>query len=77
MVVAKDGDFPRTGPWHCNDRVDDYSRYYCFGCLVYMDPFDKRFFDSLGIFSAHIGYRGHIVYDDQAGGHCCWLDTGD
>ncbi len=28
--------------------MDDYSRYYYFGSCVYMDPFDKRFLDSLG-----------------------------
>jgi hypothetical protein len=48
LVLAEEGDFPRTGPWHRNGWVDDYSRYYYFGCLVYMDPFDERFFDSLG-----------------------------
>jgi hypothetical protein len=24
-----------------------------------------------------MGDRGRIVYDDQVGGHCCWLDAGD
>jgi hypothetical protein len=24
-----------------------------------------------------MGDKGCIVYDDQAGGHCCWLDAGD
>jgi hypothetical protein len=71
FVVAEKGDFSCTGPWHCNGWVDDYLRYYYFGCLVYMDPFDERFFDSLGVFSAHMGDKVRIVYDDQAGGHCC------
>jgi hypothetical protein len=42
-----------------------------------MDPFDKQFFDSSGLFSAHMGDKGCIVNDDQAGGHCCWLDAGN
>jgi hypothetical protein len=77
LAVAEEGDFPCTGSWHCNGWVDDYSRYYYFGCLVYMDPFDERFFDSLGFFSAHMGDMGRILYNDQAGGHYCWLDAGD
>ncbi len=29
LVLAEEGDFPRTGPWHCDGWVvDDYSRYY-------------------------------------------------
>jgi hypothetical protein len=64
LVVADDGDFPCTGPWHCNGWVDDYLRYNYFGRLVYMDPFNKRFFNSLGIFSAHMGDKGRIVYND-------------
>ncbi len=48
LVLAEEGDFPRTGPWHCDGWVDDYSHYYYFGCLVYMDPFDERFFNSSG-----------------------------
>ncbi len=48
LVLAEEGDFPRMGPWHRNGWVDDYSRYYYFSCLVYMDPFDERFFNSLG-----------------------------
>ncbi len=39
-----------------------------------MEPFDERFFDSLGFVSAHMGDRGRIVYNDQAGGHCCLTD---
>ncbi len=77
LVVAEEGDFPRTGPWHRNGWVDNYSRYYYFGCLVYMDPFDEQFFNSSGFFSAHMEDKGRIVYNDQAGGHCCWLDAGD
>jgi hypothetical protein len=75
LVVAEEGGFPCTGPWHCNGVVDNYLRYYYFGHLIYMDPFDEWFFDSLGFFSVHMGDRGRIVYDDQAGGHCCWLDA--
>jgi hypothetical protein len=77
LVVAEEGIFPCMGPWHCNGWVDNYWWYYYFGCLVYMDPFDKWFFDSSGFFSAHLGERGRIVYNDQAGGHCCWLDASD
>ncbi len=46
LVVAEEEDFPRTEPGHWGSWVDDYSWYYYFGRLVYMDPFDKRFFDS-------------------------------
>ncbi len=77
LVIANEGDFPHTEPWHCDGWVDDYLRYYYFGWLVYMDPSDKRFFDSLGFFSAHMGEGGGIVYNDQVGRHCCWLDAGD
>jgi hypothetical protein len=42
-----------------------------------MDPFDNRFFNSLGGLSAHMGDRGRIVYNDQAGGQCCWLGAGN
>ncbi len=58
LVVAEEGDFPCTRPWHCNGWVDNYSRYYYFGCLVYMDPFNERFFDSSGFFSAYMGDKG-------------------
>jgi hypothetical protein len=34
LVVAEEGYFPCTGPWHCNGWVDDYLRYYYFGCYV-------------------------------------------
>ncbi len=79
LVVAEEGDFPHTEPWHCDGWVDDYLRYYYFGRLVYMDPFDfdERFFNYLGYFSAHMGEGGCIVYDDQAGRHCCWSDAGN
>jgi hypothetical protein len=43
LVVAEEGDFPLLEPWHCNGWVDDYLRCHYFGCLVYMDSFDKRF----------------------------------
>jgi hypothetical protein len=42
-----------------------------------MDPFDERFFDSSGFFSAHMGDRGLILYNNKARGHCCWLDAGN
>ncbi len=42
-----------------------------------MDPFDDQFFDSLGVFSAHMGDKGCIVYNNQVGGLCCRLDAGD
>jgi hypothetical protein len=42
-----------------------------------MDAFDKRFFDSSGFLSAHMGDKGCTVYNDQAGGHCCLLNAGD
>ncbi len=79
LVVAEEGDFPSTGPWHRDGWVDDSSQYYYFGLLVYMDnPFDERFFNSSGGFSAHnMGDKGRIVYDDQVGGQCCWLDAVD
>ncbi len=77
LVLAEEGDFSRAGPWHHDGWVDDYSRYYYFGCLVYMDPFDKRFFNSSGFFCAHMGDKGCIVCNDQAGGHCCWLKASD
>ncbi len=77
LVVAEEGDFPCMGPWHRDGWVDNYSWYYYFGCLVYMDPFDKLLFNSLGFFSAQMGDRGHILYNDEAGGHCCWLDAGN
>ena len=44
LVLAEEGDFPRTGPWHRNGWVMEFSRYYYFGRMVYMDPFDERFF---------------------------------
>ncbi len=28
LVVAEEGDFPCTGPWHCNGWVDNYLWYY-------------------------------------------------
>jgi hypothetical protein len=77
LVVAEEGDFPHMGPWHHDGWVDDYSRYYHFGCLVYMDPFDERYFDSMGFFSAHMEQGSCIVYDDQVGGHCCWMNAND
>ncbi len=48
LIVAEEGDFPCTWPWHRNGWVDNYSGYYYFGRLVYMDPFDEWFFDSSG-----------------------------
>ncbi len=77
LVVAGEGDFPLMGPWHHDGWVDDYSRYYYFACLVYMDPFDKLFYNSLCFFSAHMVEGSHIVYGNQVGRHCCWLNAGD
>jgi hypothetical protein len=77
LVVAEEGSFPCMGPWHHNGWVDEYLRYYYFGHLVYMDPFGEWFFDSPGFFSAHMGEGNCIVYEDQVGGHCCWLDASD
>jgi hypothetical protein len=48
LVLVEEGDFPRTGPWHRDGWVVIFSRYYYFGRMVYMDPFDERFFDSSG-----------------------------
>ncbi len=48
LVLAEEGDFPRTGPWHRDGWVVNFSWYYYFGRMVYMDPFDERFFDSSG-----------------------------
>jgi hypothetical protein len=77
LGLAEEGDFPHTGPWHCDGWVDHYSCYYYFGRLICMDPFDERFFNSSGFFSANMVDKGHVVYNDQAGGHCCWLDASD
>ena len=77
LVLAEEGDFPRTGPWHHDGWVVQYSRYYYFGRMVYMDPFDERFFDSSGFFSANSIPKNRVAFDDQAGGYCCWLDAGD
>ena len=46
LVLAEEGDFPHTGPWHHNGWVVEFSQYYYFGRMVYMDPFDERLFDS-------------------------------
>jgi hypothetical protein len=48
LVLVEEGDFPRTGPWHHDGWVVEFSRYYYFGQMVYMDPFDERFYDSSG-----------------------------
>jgi hypothetical protein len=77
LVLAEEGDSPRTGPWHRNGWVIEFSRYYYFGQMVYMDPFDERFFDSSGFFSAYSVPKKRVAFDDQAGGYCCWLDAGD
>jgi hypothetical protein len=77
LVVAEEGDFPCTRPWHHDGWMDGYSRYYYFGSLVYMDLFDKRFFNSLGSFNSRMEQGSCIVYNNQVGGHCCWLDAGD
>ena len=41
-----------------------------------MYPFDERFFDSLGLFSAYLCLKSRIAYDDQVGGVLllvgCW-----
>jgi hypothetical protein len=50
LVLVEGGYFLCTGPLHCDGWVDDFLRYYYFGCLVYMDPFDERFFNSLVLF---------------------------
>jgi hypothetical protein len=57
LVLAEEGDSPRTGPWHRDGWVDDYSRYYYFGHLVYMDPFYEQFFNSLGVLVLIWGIR--------------------
>jgi hypothetical protein len=57
LVLAEEGDFSHTGPWHRDGWVDDYSHYYYFGCLVYMDPFNKWFFNSSGFFVLIWGIR--------------------
>jgi hypothetical protein len=77
LVLAEDGDFTCTGPWHCDGWVDEFSWHYYFGCLVYVDPFDTRFFGSLFLFCAYLILRSHIAFVDQVGGYCCWLDVGD
>jgi hypothetical protein len=40
-------------------------------------PLRQAVLQFFGVFSAHMGDKGHIVYDDQVGGHCCWLDAVD
>ena len=77
LVLAEEGDFPRTGPWHRDGWVIEFSRYYYFGRMVYMDPFDERFLDSSGFFSAYSVSKSRVAFDDQAGRYCCWLDAGD
>jgi hypothetical protein len=77
LVLAEEGDFLRTRPGNCDGWVVKISRYYYFGRMVYMDPFDERFFDSLGFFSANSIPKSHVAFDDQVGGYCCWLDAGD
>jgi hypothetical protein len=77
LVLVEEGDFSRTRPWHRDGWVVEFSWYYYFGQMVYMDPFDERLFDSLGFFSAYSIPRGLIALDDQVGGYCCWLDAGD
>ncbi len=67
MVLAEEGDFPRTRPWHRDGWVDDYSHYCYFGRLVYMDPFDERFFDSSGFFSAHMVDKGRTCLQRSGG----------
>ncbi len=42
-----------------------------------MDPFDERFFDSLGFFSSNSISKSPVAFDDQVGGYCCWLDAGN
>ena len=42
-----------------------------------MYPFDERFVDSLGFFSANLIRRSSIAFDNQVGGYCCWLDAGE
>jgi hypothetical protein len=76
LVLAEEGDFPHTGPWHRNGWVVEFSWYYYFGRMVYMDPFDERFFNSSGFFSANLISKSCVAFDDQVGGYCCWLDAG-
>jgi hypothetical protein len=42
-----------------------------------MDPFNKSFFDSSGFLSAYLCSMSCIVFNDQVGGHCCWLNDGN
>ena len=34
LVLAEKGDFPRTGPWHRDGWVVEFSWYYFFGWMV-------------------------------------------
>ena len=77
LVLVQEGDFPCTGPWHHDGWVHEFSWYYYFGRLVYMDPFDKRFFNSSVFFSAHSIPRSCFAFDDQVSGYCCWLNAGN
>jgi hypothetical protein len=36
LVLAEEGDFPCTGPWHPNGWVVKYSQYYYFGWMVFI-----------------------------------------
>ena len=77
LVLADEGDFPCTGPWHCDGWVVEFSWYYYFGWMVYMDPFDERFFNSSVLFSTNSISKSCVAFDDQVGGYCCWLDAGN
>ncbi len=76
LVLANEGDFPCTGHWHHEGWVIEFSRYYYFGWMVYMDPFDGRFFGSSGFFSTNSIPRIRVAFNNQVGRYCCWFDAG-
>ncbi len=42
-----------------------------------MDPFNQQFFNSLGFFGAYSHQKSRVALNNQAGGHCCWIDSSD
>jgi hypothetical protein len=71
LVLAEEGDFPCTGPWHHNGWVVKFSWFYYFGRMVYMDPVNERFSNSSGFFSANSISKSRVAFDDQVGGYSC------
>ncbi len=77
LILVEEGNNPCTGPWHHDGWLNDFLWHYYFGCLVYMDPFSKQFFNSLEFFSGYLHQKSHIAFNNQVSGNCCWMDFGD